>query len=54
MEPTDARAQRVTALAYRSDGFLDNILDPLLHRTVFGYDLAALAPTLAARSFVYW
>ena len=35
---TITQGTRVTTLAYRTDGFLDNILDPLLHRTTFGYD----------------
>jgi RHS repeat-associated protein len=30
----------VTTMAYRSDGFLGSILDPLQHTTTFGYDLA--------------
>jgi RHS repeat-associated protein len=37
---TMTQGTRVTTLAYRSDGLLDSILDPLLHRTSFTYDPA--------------
>jgi RHS repeat-associated protein len=37
---TITQGSRATTLSYRSDGFLDNIVDPLLHRSSFGYDLA--------------
>ena len=37
---TMTQGARVTTLAYRSDGFLGSILDPLQHTTSFDYDLA--------------
>lgn len=43
---TITQGTRVTTMAYRSDGFPDNVLDPVLQRTSFpDYDLAGRALT---------
>jgi RHS repeat-associated protein len=51
---TITQGTRVSTLAYRADGFLDNILDPLLQRTSFGYDAAGrpASETLADLSVI--